>query len=144
MPELTEGKAQLATQVDQDVKDTIARLAKLEGVSQGDLVGIAIRAYDAEPKVIEDAPELADDASIVLLIPRDRDMLIQSLANLLHSCEPYIHSTEVWKAFAIARQTFQKSLPEYQTAEKMRAELTARREAGSRPLSYTKKGPSLT
>ena len=143
MPELTEGKAQLATQVDQDVKEAIARLAKLEGVSQGDLIGIAVRAYDAEPEVMTDAPELPDNASVAILIPRDKDMFVDAIGNLIASCKAHVHPDDIWKGFVWARHEFQKTLPEFKSAERMRAEHQARREAAVRPLEYTKKGPSL-
>lgn len=143
MPELSEGKAQLATQVDQDVKDAIVRLSQLEGVSQGELVGIAVRAYDAG-EVLNDDPELPDDAKITLPIPRDREMLVDCIFNLLSAAKSCIHPTYVMAAMGMAKAQYQKGLPEYKAAEQMRQEWQARREASTRPLAYTKKGPSLS
>ena len=136
-------KVQFGTTVLQETVEAIERLAKVEGKSKGEFIDIAVAAYDAEP-VIVDTPELPDDASVVIAIPRDRDMLVQAIHNLLHSCKDHIHDQDIGKAFAISRGEWQKGLPEYQSAERMRSEWQARRETAARPLSYTKKGASLT
>jgi hypothetical protein len=135
-------KVQFGTTVLPETIQTIERLAKVEGKSKGELIDLVVAAYDSEP-VIKETPEIPDDASVLIAIPRDRQMLIQAFANLLHSCSDFIHENEIWKAFAEARLNFQKALPEYQSAERMRLDWQARREAASRPLSYTQKGPSL-
>ncbi len=122
--------------------ETIERLAKAEGVGKAELVELAVAHYDKEPIVTEDAPELPDDASVVILIPRDKDMLVDAIGNLIASCKAYIHTDDIWKGFVWARHEFQKGLPEFKAAEKMRAEFDARHAVRTN-LTYTKRGESL-
>ena len=137
------GKVQFGTTVQVETVATIERLAKLEGRSKGELIDIVVAAYDKEPEIITDAPELPDDAKVAILIPKDKDMLVDAIGNLIASCKAHIHTDDIWRGFVWARHEFQKTLPEYKSAERMRAEHEARRAAGTRTLEYTKKGPSL-
>lgn len=122
--------------------ETIERLSKAESVGKGELVDLAVAHYDKEP-IVTETPELPDDASVVILIPRDQKMLEEAFGNLIATCAPYIHSDHIWKAFICARHDFQKDLPEFKSAERMRADFDARRAAATRPLAYDRKGPSL-
>ena len=136
-------KVQFGTTVMPETVEAIERLAKVEGKSKGEFIDIAVAHYDSAP-VIQETPDLPDEASVVVPIPRDRQMLIEVFGNVIESCVSFIHQDEIWKALLIARTTYQKTLPEFKSAERMRAEWQARRADGSRPLSYTKKGASLT
>jgi hypothetical protein len=123
--------------------EVIERLAKAEGVGKAELVELAVANYDREPIVLPgDEPELPDDASVTVLIPKDKDMLVDAIGNLIASCKAYIHTDDIWKGFIWARHEFQTTLPEFKAAEKMRAEFDARH-AQKASLSYTKRGESL-
>lgn len=136
-------KVQFGTTVQPETVEAIERLTKAEGKTKGEIVDIAVAAYDAEPKILAGV-ELPDDASMVVAIPRDVEMLQDAFGNVIQSCAAFIHPDDIWKAFARTRQAYQKSFPDFKTAERMRAEWQARREVASRPLSYTKKGASLS
>jgi hypothetical protein len=140
MPELSENKKQLATSVDADVMEAIKRLCSIEGVSQGELVSRLVRSYDAIP--IPDDEEIDESELLSLPVPRDRDMLKDSICNLIAKA-PSLHENYVLGALGLARAEYVKGLPMYKEAQTLRAEWEARREAQGRPLSYTAKGASL-
>ncbi len=135
-------KVQFGTTVQPETAAAIERLTKAEGCTKGELIDLAVAHYDKVPIVTEDAPELPDDASVVILIPRDKDMLVDAIGNLIASCKAYIHTDDIWKGFIWARHEFQTTLPEFKAAEKMRAEFDARHAARTN-LTYTKRGESL-
>lgn len=142
MPELPEGKSQLSTVIDSTALESLKRLAKLEGKSQGDFIADLVIAFDAiEPSEEVDLPE--DRSTVVMAVPRDRDMLKQAFANLISLAVPHMGETYILAALALARSDYQKGLPVFIEAEQMRADWARRREESTRPLSYDRKGASL-
>lgn len=141
MPELAEGKSQLSTVIDTTAFETLKKLAKLEGKSQGDFIADLVVAFDAiEPS--ENDGDLPDaESTVVIAVPRDRDMLKEGFLNLVAAGSPFLHENYVLAAFSMARREYTEGLPEFKSAEKMRRDWELRRE--TRNLTYTVKGAPL-
>lgn len=138
MGEAGTGKVQFGTTVLNETAEAIERLSRIEGKSKGELVDLAIAAYDRG--------ELPDDSlepgeSFSLLVPRDRDMLADCIGNLVSLSG--LHENQVLGALGAVRSKVIRSLPEYKDAERMRKEWQERRDLASRPLTYTQKGASI-
>lgn len=134
MPEVSLGKAQLATQIDEDALLLIRQLSKAEGVSQGDFIARLVRAFDETPS--PEPPELDDEASLSVYVPRDRDMMAAAFVQIIDASKAFLHENYMLSALGLARTHVVKGLPEYQDAEKMRKRWQDIRDNGARPLTY--------
>lgn len=72
----------LNVNVDADVRELVKKLSGAEGVSQGELVSRLVRAYEDTPPPVE-AGAVEDGESMLVLVPRDRDMLVDVITNVL-------------------------------------------------------------
>ena len=127
-------KVALAVNVDPDVLETVRRLAKAEGVSQGGLIERLVTSYDDTP--IPDAPDEPDEDLLTVYLPRDRDMMAAAFIQIIDASQPFIHENHMLSALGLARTHVVKGLPEYQDAEKMRKRWQDIRDNGARPLTY--------
>jgi hypothetical protein len=124
----------LAVNVEPEVLDTVRRLAKAEGVSQGALIERLVIGYDNTP--IPENPEEPDEDTLSVYLPRDRDMMAAAFIQIVDASKPFIHENHMLSALGLARTHVVKGLPEYQDAEKMRKRWQDTRDNGSRPLTY--------
>lgn len=134
MPEIPQGKAQLATQIDDDAMIAIRRLAKAEGISHGELIARLVRAYDETP--VPEPSDAPDGSTITVYLPRDRDMMAAAFVQIIDAVTPFMHENTMLSAIGLARTHIVKGLPEYQDAEAMRQRWQFTRDNGARPLTY--------
>jgi len=134
-------KVQFGTTILPETADAIERLAKLEDKSKGEMVDIAIAAYDRGE--VESEVPIVEGDTISLPVPLDRDMLVDCIGNLIAAGRTQLHENYVLSALGIVRSQVVRSLPQYKEGETMRREWQERREASGRPLSYTQKGAAL-
>ena len=132
-------KVQIGTTVMPETVEAIERLMKVEGKTKGEMLDIVVAAYDAAPKEMD--AEILGPESITLPTPKDREMLVDCIMNLLKVAG--LHENYVLSGMSLARAEYLRGLPEWKDGERMRSEWAARREAAGRPLSYTQKGAPL-
>jgi hypothetical protein len=109
MPEVPDGKKQLATAIDAEAFDTLKRLAKTEDISLGDLIARLVLAYDAES---------GGSGVIQIQLPRTRDGLADALTELRLQTQDWIGERDQISALGVARARAYKTTAEYQDARK--------------------------
>lgn len=134
-------KVQFGTTVLAETVQAIERLTKMEDKTKGEIVDLAIAAYD-RGEVLPEVP-VVEGEMISLPVPQDRDMLADCIGNLVAATRARMHENHVLSALGVVRSQVVRSLPEYKDAERMRQEWQERRETAGRPLSYTQKGATL-